>query len=310
MARTRTHAEIRAWLATSPPLEELRAAYPAEWQAVQRELAAASERGKDGVAAYGASLRLPGPAVGPLLVRRAMALLLLRELSVSAATGVRSGKVRFGLVQGSILQRLLFDGPGLVRKPVRLGLFRLLWPLLPQRRLLMPLVQPKGIYCFYSGALVRELARLAGGRPVLEIAAGDGTLARFLCAAGADVTATDDGSWASATDDPADVLRQDARTALRERAPEVVVCSWPPAGNGFEREVFRTPSVQLYVAINAAAAYGSGDRAAYAEQDGFTCEESAELARLVLPPELGCVVHVFRRTAGADAGSGTGARAA
>ena len=48
----------------------------------------------------------------------------------------------------------------------------------------MPLVQPQGIYCFFSGAFVRELAKLIGDRPALEIAAGDGTLSRFLAARG------------------------------------------------------------------------------------------------------------------------------
>ena len=58
--------------------------------------------------------------------------------------------------------------------------FKTLWPLLWQRRYLMPLVARKGIYCFYSARLVDRLAALIGDRPALEIAAGDGTLSRFL----------------------------------------------------------------------------------------------------------------------------------
>jgi hypothetical protein len=41
----------------------------------------------------------------------------------------------------------------------------------------------------------------------------------------------------------------DAVTALRQHAPEVVICSWPPARNTFEREIFRTRSVQMYLVI-------------------------------------------------------------
>ena len=52
-------------------------------------------------------------------------------------------------LNGFVAQRLLF-ARGLERKPVSMRRFRLIWPLLWQRRRLMPLVQPKGIYCFYS----------------------------------------------------------------------------------------------------------------------------------------------------------------
>jgi hypothetical protein len=73
--------------------------------------------------------------------------------------------------------------------------FRLVWPLLWQRRFLMPLVGPKGIYCFYSKPLIRKLADMIGDRRTLELAAGDGTLARFLIGSGVNITATDDYSW-------------------------------------------------------------------------------------------------------------------
>ncbi len=102
--------------------------------------------------------------------------------------------------------------------------FRLTWPRLTQRDRLMPLVQPQGIYCFFSGAFVRELARLIGDAPALEIAAGDGTLTRFLRARGTQIRATDDYSW-SAVAFPDDVERLDARSALREYGPRVVVAA-------------------------------------------------------------------------------------
>jgi 2-polyprenyl-3-methyl-5-hydroxy-6-metoxy-1,4-benzoquinol methylase len=47
----------------------------------------------------------------------------------------------------------------------------------------------------YSRRLVEELSALIGERECLEIAAGDGTLARFLEAEGVRITATDDHSW-------------------------------------------------------------------------------------------------------------------
>jgi hypothetical protein len=72
----------------------------------------------------------------------------------------------------------------------------------------MPLVQPKGIYCFYSKPLIERLAGLIGGRSCLEIAAGDGTLSRFLVAAGVRITATDNHSWHDSVDFPDTVLRR------------------------------------------------------------------------------------------------------
>ena len=291
----RTAKQTRAWLAGRPPLEELRAAHPDDWAAVQRELAELLGRNDlEAVGRYAADLAAKPAADLRAEVRRRMAAEALKQISLSAATGVTSGKVRFNLINGWLAQQLLFRHD-LERKPVSLRLFRLVWPLLTQRRLLLPLVQPKGIYCFYSRPLVRELARLIAGRPALEIAAGDGTLSAFLAAAGVEIAATDDHSWQHAVRFPIEVLREDATAALRTRAPEVVVCSFPPAGNSFEQAVFATPSVQLYIVINSRLAVGSGNRLAYERQTTFAGGEEPRLSRLVLPPELGAVVHVFRR---------------
>ena len=287
--------DARAWLAQRPSLAELRDAYPAEWVTVQRELAEVIGRNDlDALKAYAVGLS-SSPAADLLAqVRRQLAAEALKQLCLSAASGVSSGRVRFNLVNGWVAQQLLFEHD-LERKPVSLLWFRLIWPLLWQRRLLLPLVQPKGIYCFYSRPLIRALAALIGDRTCLEIAAGDGTLSAFLAAEGVAVTATDDYSWQQSVKYPASVLRQDAKAALRAHRPEVVICSWPPAGNPFEQAVFRTSSVQLYVAINSGLEVGSGNRAAYVQQTEFDVAEEPALSRLVLPPELGAVVHVFRR---------------
>jgi hypothetical protein len=227
-------------------------------------------------------------------VRTRMAHLLIRQHLVSEATGIARGKVRFNLLNGYCAQKLLFAN-GLERKPVSLFWFRLLWPLLWQRRLLMPLVQPEGIYCFYSRQLVDRLAALIGTRACLEIAAGDGTLTRFLLDSGVRITATDDQSWKNEVNYPAFVVRKDAREALREYAPEVVLCSWPPAGNTFEQQVFRTGSVQLYIVISSRHRFAAGNWDEYLRQTAFDYGEDVTLSRLVLPPELDAAVYVFRR---------------
>ena len=282
----------------------MRAAYPREWEIVQRDLAPIIARGDiEALKRYVLRLadatstgnrRAKRDAAISALIRRQIASAMLQQVALAAASGTTKGRVRFNLLNGYIAQKLLFAND-LVRKPVSLSWFRLLWPLLWQRKLLMPLVGPKGIYCFYSRRLVRQLAAMIGDRSCLEIAAGDGTLSRFLAAEGVNVTATDDHSWTHSIEFPNTVIEQDARSALRERQPQVVICSWPPAGNDFERDIFTTPSVELYIVIASQHEFAAGNHQAYAQQTTFSMEQDRALTPLVLPPELEPAVYVFRR---------------
>jgi hypothetical protein len=301
-----TQQDAEAFLAKRPSLKEMREAYPAEWEQVQAEIAKVVNTGDlDQLKRY---VEKVSTQRGAGDVKKAMAVEALRKVCVSAATGVTRGKVRFNLFNGWLAQKLLFEGKGLKRKPVSLARFAVTWPFLTQKRFLMPLVEPKGIYCFYSRKLIKELAKETGDRKALEIAAGDGTLSRFLQQEGIDIVATDDHSWSHAIDFPDDVENQDAVTALKTREPQVVICSWPPAGNRFEEHVFKTPSVELYVVIASQHAFASGNWTAYSQQQDFTYEEDRNLSKLVLPPELEGAVYVFRRKArsnGASAPSAT-----
>jgi hypothetical protein len=273
---------------------------------VQRELAEILPRGNlEELKAYVRRLAAPLPAARGKSrargldaslaqeVRRHMAAAAIKQLSLSAATGVDEGRVRFNVLNGWVAQKLLFEH-GLRRKPVSMPTFRILWPLLWQRRFLMPLVGPKGIYCFYSKTLIRKLADEIGDRRALEIGAGDGTLSRFLGDAGIDITPTDDYSWRDVSF-PDSVTRQDAREAVRTRTPEVVICSWPPAANDFEREVFKMRSVELYIVIGSRHRFATGDWETYERQTAFELSEDPALSRLVLPPELDAAVYVFCR---------------
>jgi hypothetical protein len=287
--------EVRAWLEQEPPLAELQEAYPREWAAVQRQLAEIVPRGdREEIARYVSRLAQGKSANVSQEIRRHMAVAAVRQLSLQAATGVSEGRVRFNLVNGKVAQKLLFKGGGFERKPVSMGAFRLVWPLLWQKRLLMPLVAKKGIYCFYSKPLIAELAGIIGDRKALEIAAGDGTLTRFLRAEGVEIVATDDHSWKDVSF-PEDVVREDAKTALKKRAPQVVICSWPPANNDFERAVFTTKSVELYIVIGSRHHFAAGNWATYERQTDFEYQEEPDLSRLVLPPELDAAVYVFQR---------------
>ena len=304
------YAKTLEWLKTNPSMDELCAKFPDEWAAVQQDISAIVERGvAEELKVYLEGISKPPlkPVVGnqqqyraealSQFVRSRMAHESVKKLCLSvlaADTGVTQGKLRFNLFNGFVAQRLLFARE-LVRKPVSLFWFRLLWPLVWQRKRLMPLVQPKGIFCFYSRALIEALAAMIAGRSCLEIGAGDGTLARFLQEQGVQLTATDNHGWGKSVAYPDWVLKLDAREALAKYAPEVVICSWPPAQNDFECDVFNTSSVQLYIVIGSRHQFAFGNWKEYTRQTAFGLEEDKALSALVLPPELESVVYVFRR---------------
>jgi hypothetical protein len=300
------------WLKGNPPLHELMKRCPAEWEEVGRELVSTLEGGRaQRLSNFAASARSNAeiwnnrirksrnnPKVVesalPVLLKSRMALLALEKCFLAAATGTSSGKIRFNLINGFIIQKLLFSYH-LTRKAASLFWFRFWWPLISQKRILMPLVQPKGIYCFYSSKLIKELSALIGARPCLEVAAGDGTLARFLTEAGTNVRATDNHSWAHAIQYPTEVEKVDARKALEKFGPQAVVCSWPPPGNRFEQYVFSTPSVDLYIVIGSRYSFASGNWEAYGSQRHFEWARDDRLSSYVIPAELDSAVLVFRR---------------
>ena len=309
------HMEIEnvfEWLQAKPPLNELCTHYPVAWEEVQRDLAEIIARGtfielqahlKQSALHSGLLSKRLQKSRGDKkileatllqLVRTRMTHLAVKQHCVSVATGIEKGTVRFNLLNGLLAQWLFFSD-GLERKPVSMAWFRLLWPFVRQKRLLMPLVQPEGIYCFYSQALVDSLVALISSRTCIEIAAGDGTLSRFLAQSGVSVIATDDYSWKHEVNYPEWVVRRDAHEALRMYTPEVVICSWPPANNKFERQVFRTSSVQLYIVISSRHQFASGNWDEYNRQTAFLFKEEKPLSCLVLPPELDAAVYVFRR---------------
>ena len=308
----KTAAEALEWLRAGPTLAELKSRYPQDWEKVSAELAdifatGKPERLQTWLAGLAAPLASQAKGIGrrpnrPQLeaaalnkmIRHRMAHLALKGYVLSAAAGGKGGKIRFNWLNGFVAQRLLF-ARDLVRKPVSLFWFRLFWPLVWQKNLLMPLVEAKGIYCFYSRPLVEALARLIAGRACLEIAAGDGTLSRFLAEAGVAVTATDDYSWKHAVDYPEAVLKVNAGQALKQFRPRVVICSWPPANNGFERLVFADPGVELYIVIGSRHSFATGNWTDYRGQTAFAMQEDPDLGRGVLPPELGGTVYLFRR---------------
>lgn len=205
-----------------------------------------------------------------------------------------SSKVRFNFINEYLIKKLLFSRDG-SRKPVSLFWFYLLWPLVWQKKFLMQWVEFKGVYCFYSKELIKELVTIIGSKSCLEIAAGDGTLTRFLKEQGTQVIATDDQSWSHSIEYPDTVIQCDAETALQKYNPEIVICSWPPKNNDFERYIFETNSVQTYILIASRREDVSGNWEDYKKQSTFSFAEDKKLSKLILPPELDSAVYLFHR---------------
>ena len=315
--------DVLKWLKSTPTFKELCTEFPDEWISVQKIMSEAADKGntreldqllKAQNKQNNTKRKAPknGKNLDPELahyIRGQMLQKAVRNHGLSEVTGVKKGRVKLNFLNGFTIQKLLFSHD-LVRKPVSLFWFRLIWPLVWQKKYLMPLVEPKGIYCFYSRQLIDALAKLIDGKSCLEIAAGDGTLARFLKKEGVSVTATDNGSWQNATPDEntgefnsgelEGVVALDAKKSLQKYNTEVVICSWPPANNDFEKEVFKTLSVQLYIVIASRVKSASCNWADYKQQTDFSFEEDKTLGKMLLPPELGCTVYIFKRLPSAD----------
>jgi hypothetical protein len=300
------------WIGSGASLHELMERFPDEWQHTGPELVSALEGGRSQSlqACFEKAKSVEETwhhrirnsrhnakvveSAKPHLVRSRMAILAIKQCYQAAALGKVSGKVRFNLINGYIIQKLLFCRH-LTRKPASLKRFRFWWRFVTQKHLLMPLVQPKGIYCFYSRELLDALYALIGNRTCLEIGAGDGTLARFPADKGMNIRATDDHSWNHAIEYPETVEKLGARQALAKYEPQAVICSWPPAGNTFEQKIFSTRSVELYIVIGSRHRLAAGNWDSYAAQDRFEWAINNDLSLLVIPPELDCTVLLFRR---------------
>ncbi len=307
-------ADIKLITDPAVKLQELKAAFPDEWAQTEVQLAQMltdaahgsdlkrESRMKSELSTYLIRMQKSGynPKVVnvamPHLIRAKLLMLAMNNYSLTLLTGKTSGKVRLSLLNGFILQKLLFSS-GFTRKPVSLAWFRFWWKWISQKGLFIRLLSDKGIYCFYSRELIQALVPMMAGKKCLEIAAGDGTLSHMLTQAGVTITATDNQSWDKNINYPDLVESLDAKKALAKYQPEVVLCSWPPAGNTFESAIFSTRSVQLYIVIQSRHRFASGNRAMYESQTKFTMDENPRLTALVIPPEIDPIVLVFKHSA-------------
>ncbi len=194
------------------------------------------------------------------------------------------------------LAQKLFFKPDYARNCPRLWLAKLVWPLIKNKGGISYILQKQGIYSVYTREFVKKMAHLL--KPyaqIIEIAAGDGTLSLELEKFGVKVHATDNHSWHSSVRYPDWVENCDATSALDRYQPQAVICSWPPPGNTFEKQIFLRSSVQVYLVIVSQHEYAAGDFSSYLQQKTFTMEEALDLNAMLLPPESQQRVLIFRR---------------
>ncbi|MBK8871441.1 MAG: hypothetical protein IPN19_10455, partial [Elusimicrobia bacterium] len=77
--------------------------------------------------------------------------------------------------------------------------------------------------------------------------------------------------------------------------PRVVLCSWPPPNNPFERAIFSFPTVELYIVIGSRHSFATGNWKDYGLQKYFHWAQDNTLSRTVLPPEVDPTVHIFKK---------------
>lgn len=228
----------------------------------------------------------------PQIAKARLTLLAIESVYRRALAAPEQG--RRGALDHFIAQTLFFNRQRQRRSPSRF-LFRCLWPLVKGKAQVAAAIQNLGIYCVFSQDFGRVLKPMLQGRACLEIGAGDGSLTLLLEQLGVPVHATDDYSWSKRIRYPTWVEQLPADAALHKYQPEVVLCSWPPPGNSFEKHIFTAQSVRLYIAIISKHRYAAGNWQSYEEQRAFRWEADSQLSRLLLPPEWDHEVLVFRR---------------
>jgi hypothetical protein len=184
----------------------------------------------------------------------------------------------------------------LTRRPLALGFLNRCWRFVADKRTALALLGKKGMYCVYTKEFVALLKKELKGRRVLEIGAGNGLMARFLKQEGVDIVATDDYSWLDKIVYGDNVEKLAAADALAQHQPEVVLVSWPPPNNDFEKHVFKTPSVKTYIVVGCSLEAATGNRKSYsAAEKIFRLERSEVLAAALFPAEIKSEVLIFNR---------------
>lgn len=223
-----------------------------------------------------------------------LTILAIQEFSIAHATKSSQGSLKLSILNGLVLQSIFFK-KGLERKIVSYPLYKFFWKYISQKEVFMTLIQPKGLYCFYAKPLLAKLVKIIESSSCLEVAAGDGLLGLSLQKKGLSIRITDDYSWADRVVIPSQVENLSAADALNKYHPRVVICSWPPADNTFEKEIFSSPHTQLYIVLGSKNIGATGNSTTYKRQKDFSCILDEHLSSYLLPHEINGGVWLFKR---------------
>lgn len=178
-----------------------------------------------------------------------------------------------------------------------------IWTKLRQPATAASTIQNAGFWSIPTEELCLGIKDYAKGREIIEIGAGRGLYVSALNQVGAPTVGVDDCSWPMAQQtikSAADkITKRSAKEALAELRPTVVLSVWPPPGNSFEREIFSTKSVELYMAIVSRHRFASGNWRDYKSQEsdlrGFSCVTNDVINKMMRPIEAEQQLLIFRR---------------
>lgn len=139
----------------------------------------------------------------------------------------------------------------------------------------------EGRYLVPTEELVDEMVRLLvglGDGPVVEICAGDGSLARALRSGGVGVIATD---VSPSVRRPWEVRTLAAHEALDRYRPRVVIGSFVPVDADVDRRVLADPDVRHYLVFTARIGHDDGSRPDW-DRPGWSRKVVPELTRWLI----------------------------
>ncbi len=189
----------------------------------------------------------------------------------------------------------LFYVPYSQHKPASAFAVKALWPIVRNKTAAIATAKKLGFYSLYTDRFIKLVKDLAKDQNVLEIAAGSGILTLLLQKSGVASQATDDHSWSHAVRFGRHVEDLDAARALKKYSPKVVLCSWPPPENTFEKAVFISPSVDTYIVVGSKHQFATGARSDYTQQNDFDMKVVAGVDSLLAPPGVDGEVLLFTR---------------
>ncbi len=197
-----------------------------------------------------------------------------------------------------IISQLLFFNFKGQRKTVSKECFLFFWKYIDNKGRLTEILQSTGIYAIYSTDLIHELCKILKDKKVLEVAAGDGTLGYMIKVNknfDGEINITDDHSWTHKIKFPTFVEKLSATQALEKYRPQIVISSWPPPDNSFEKEIFHSPTVEMYIVIGSKHEFATGNQKSYQHQNKFKKIHRHDLTDMTLPQEWDHQVIQFIR---------------